>query len=603
MREAASRDLNPFRPGRQNQLISILAPFFPELDRLLGLTLNWSDNAWLAADNLYQIAELSERFGPGLCFIQAPGRQVRLPGLDPDREDELWDSLPRLGTRRLEVKTQANPGRCPLWGPCRGQRANHADLLLDLAEELKKEIDDGFRVELAGCPQDCRLAMERADAGIVLAEDGLGLTIWIGGRHRFGHEPIPPESYRFFDLTEAWPTLDVVFKLHDLWYTHHLPDDETLPEMVRRLGLAFFSQSAREIALADELGWETASADVETPPNGPDPAESVAAARPSDDVSPEGPRPESSAAENVSIEGDRLDVAPDPAKDVDSFSPEDDRLDVAKDVDSFSPESDRLDVATDANGFSPKGDRPEPLPDDGFLAATAPVSSEPVEDLPIIDVQDEGAGDLADGNGQNPYPTFSVPAEGPQEEPHPAAGWTAVDPAEGFRSELSPAASESAEDVPIIDVQADGEGEPTEGPLANGGLAGYGQVDYGLADEGLAAVSLEVDSLAVEGLAIEALEIDGLDLKPTETCLGALDDYGHPALSLDPQAEAARDFAAEAVPLTLDQAMAPPVVDVMAEGEGESASRADLNGLAAEDPPEGDQGGPAPQGPSGEGQA
>jgi hypothetical protein len=221
-----------------------LAPLFPELDRRFRLNLNWSDDGWLASDALYQMAELSERFGPGLCFVQAKDRQAILPALDPDRVEELWDSLPRSGARSLEPKNQASPGRCPLWGPCLGRRIDFADLLLELAEELAKELNDDFRSELAGCPLDCRLSMERADVGLVLAEDGRGLTVWLGGRHRFGHDSVQPAPFRDFSLNEAWPALDLIFWLHDLWYTHRLPRDETLPEMARRLGLDFFNQTS-----------------------------------------------------------------------------------------------------------------------------------------------------------------------------------------------------------------------------------------------------------------------------------------------------------------------------------------------------------------------
>ncbi|MDR2142701.1 MAG: hypothetical protein LBR11_13145 [Deltaproteobacteria bacterium] len=246
LRVAAERDLNPFRRGYQNQLISLLAPLFPEMDRLGSLSLNWSENGWLQADNLYQIAELSEKFGPGLCFIQSPGGQALLPALDPDRTDELWDSLPRVGARRLTPQTMAGPSRCPLWGPCLGQRVNYADLLAELAQELAKELDDSFRVELAGCPRDCRMAMERSDVGLILDEGGRSLQVWLGGRHRFGRDPISPEYFRVFELAEAWPMLDLVFRIHDHWFTHRLPEDETLPELAKRLGPDFLNQSSPE---------------------------------------------------------------------------------------------------------------------------------------------------------------------------------------------------------------------------------------------------------------------------------------------------------------------------------------------------------------------
>jgi dissimilatory sulfite reductase (desulfoviridin) alpha/beta subunit len=131
---------------------------------------------------------------------------------------------------------------------------------LELAVELAREIDDVFRVEVTGCPKDCRLALERSDAGLVLAEDGRGLTVWLGGRHRFGRPPIQPEPFAFFEITEAWPAMDLIFRGHDLWYTHRLPEDETLPEMVRRLGQKFYRLAQKPLKTFNQ-----------PPPNAPNP--------------------------------------------------------------------------------------------------------------------------------------------------------------------------------------------------------------------------------------------------------------------------------------------------------------------------------------------
>ncbi|MDR1607810.1 MAG: hypothetical protein LBT38_05300 [Deltaproteobacteria bacterium] len=232
---AASQDFNPFRRGFQNQLISLLAPLFPEMDRLSSLVLNWTDNGWLSAEALYQIADLSQQLGPGLSLAQAPGQKFFLPALNPDIEPPWEATRPRLASLIY---------RCPLWGTCRGQRINHAELLDKLAAELAKEIDDGFRVELAGCPRDCRFALERADVGLILAEDGRDIQVWLGGRHRFGFDPLAPEFIRYFELTEAWPMLDLVFHIHDQWYANRWPEDETAPEMAQR-DLSLLSLSAK----------------------------------------------------------------------------------------------------------------------------------------------------------------------------------------------------------------------------------------------------------------------------------------------------------------------------------------------------------------------
>jgi hypothetical protein len=70
--------------------------------------------------------------------------------------------------------------------------------------------------------------------GLVLTEDGQDIQIWLGGRRRFGHDPIIPEPLRYFELTDAWPMLDLVFHIHDQWLAHRLPKDETCPEMAQR---------------------------------------------------------------------------------------------------------------------------------------------------------------------------------------------------------------------------------------------------------------------------------------------------------------------------------------------------------------------------------
>ncbi|MDR1085847.1 MAG: hypothetical protein LBP22_13585 [Deltaproteobacteria bacterium] len=237
LKTADLRDINPFVRGYGNELISRLAPYYPDLDRLNSVGLRFSDNGWFSADTLYQTAHLSEKFGPGQCFLQVQGYQAFLPALNPDQDEELWNSLPQVGPRRLNLQQKGGISLCPLWGPCLGQRVTYSELLGELAEELNKELDSYFRAELIGCPKDCRLAMERTDVGLILAQDGQGLTVFLGGRHRFGHDPVVPEPIKFFELSEAWPMLDFVFMIHDQWYELRLPEDETLPETVSRLGL------------------------------------------------------------------------------------------------------------------------------------------------------------------------------------------------------------------------------------------------------------------------------------------------------------------------------------------------------------------------------
>jgi dissimilatory sulfite reductase (desulfoviridin) alpha/beta subunit len=236
MEAAAARDINPFVRGFARELISVQAPFFPEIDRLASLRLTFSFSGWQPAEQLALVAELSEKFGSGTVFLSGPGLEILLPALDPDRFQELLACLPQSGPRHLEIPSGRGPAACPLWGPCLGQRSQFADLLAELAEELVKEIEDDFRVELAGCPLDCRLAMERADAGLMLSQDGQSLTVWLGGRHGFGGDPAVPRPYRTFGAEQGWPVLDLIFQIHDQWQEKHRPKAETLPEMVRRLG-------------------------------------------------------------------------------------------------------------------------------------------------------------------------------------------------------------------------------------------------------------------------------------------------------------------------------------------------------------------------------
>ena len=142
-----------------------------------------------------------------------------------------------LGKAGLKPATlPRGPGRCPLWGPCLGRRGYLGDALADLAADLAPELYDSFRVEISGCPLDCRHAAARADLALVLDARATWFVIWLGGRHRSFFPAVTPKAWLRREMAGVRELLDLVFKVHDFWGGMAM-GDETFPELAARIGL------------------------------------------------------------------------------------------------------------------------------------------------------------------------------------------------------------------------------------------------------------------------------------------------------------------------------------------------------------------------------
>jgi hypothetical protein len=229
---SAANDLNPWTCGYGGELLSKLAHLHPEADRLTCQELALPESSWLTADGLFLAAELAESRGSDLAELAAADRKLRLLGLRPEGREAPWRGLSKAGLTAAPVR----PGRCPFWGPCLGRRSYLTEILEELGEELALELTDDFRVELVGCPRDCRQAVERADLAAVLDEDASGLVIWLGGRHRPFRDLVTPKAWLREELNDVRGFLELVFKVHDLW-SRTAVMSETLPELAARAGL------------------------------------------------------------------------------------------------------------------------------------------------------------------------------------------------------------------------------------------------------------------------------------------------------------------------------------------------------------------------------
>jgi dissimilatory sulfite reductase (desulfoviridin) alpha/beta subunit len=245
MKIAAQRDMNPFRKGYDQELLSLLAPHFPEVDRLSPLTLYFTEDSWLSADSLLWLADLGERYGSSLIEILTPENKINLLCLTPEAKDNLWNSLARSEKHHVFKDPGPNIGRCPFWGPCLGGRENHYGLFLELTEELAPEMTDDFRIEIVGCPRDCRLALERCDLGLVLEDDGLEFSLWLGGRHRNFYEAPSPFEWQQIKIEDFKRLTFFVYNVHDLWKKLALPS-ESLYELTERIGFSNFETLALE---------------------------------------------------------------------------------------------------------------------------------------------------------------------------------------------------------------------------------------------------------------------------------------------------------------------------------------------------------------------
>jgi dissimilatory sulfite reductase (desulfoviridin) alpha/beta subunit len=240
MLSAAARDLNPWIRGYGGELVSKLAVLHPGVGRQTSQEIALQNDGWMTADGLFLLAELSEKSGAGLVEFSGPDNGVRLLALAPDAGDLPWNGLRRSGLAQADAK--AVPGCCPFWGgPCLGHRGYLSEAFAELAAEIGPYIDDGFRVELAGCPHDCRLAAAKSDLAIILDSEASSFVIWLGGRHRPFRDRVLPRPWLRQDVSGIREMLDLVFKVHDLWASLAM-GKETLPELVARLGQGRFEE-------------------------------------------------------------------------------------------------------------------------------------------------------------------------------------------------------------------------------------------------------------------------------------------------------------------------------------------------------------------------
>jgi dissimilatory sulfite reductase (desulfoviridin) alpha/beta subunit len=234
MLSAAAIDLNPWLQGYGGEIVSKLPVKHPEIGRQTLREIALQNDGWIAADGLFILAELSEVRGAGLVEFSGPDNTAKLIALSPDSKGLPWKTLNRSGF--LEPGVRSIPCCCPFWGPCLGHRTYLAEAIIELAEEIEPLIIGNFRVELAGCPLDCRFAAAKADLAIILDADASSFVIWVGGRHRPFRERILPKPWLKQDVSGIKELLELINKVHDLWYSLAY-GCETLPELVVRLGL------------------------------------------------------------------------------------------------------------------------------------------------------------------------------------------------------------------------------------------------------------------------------------------------------------------------------------------------------------------------------
>jgi dissimilatory sulfite reductase (desulfoviridin) alpha/beta subunit len=239
MKDAANSDINPWVRGYSGEVFSKLSVKHPLIDRQISLELDLLSQGWLSADGLYLASEIAESRGAELVELSGPEKSLRLLGISPEGREIPWNALRKTG---LGPKiSPAKPDCCPFWGPCLGRKNYLSEALEELTAEIEPEIIDDFRIELAGCTQDCRQAASRADLALIFDSIALSFVIWLGGRHRPFRESILPYSWLKEDLNDVKRLLEVIFKVHDLWRDLAIPP-ETLPELVQRIGLDSFER-------------------------------------------------------------------------------------------------------------------------------------------------------------------------------------------------------------------------------------------------------------------------------------------------------------------------------------------------------------------------
>ena len=223
-------DLNPYRRGFKNEILSLSGSLYPEAMRLSVLTLPFDGDGWMSGDVLIQIADLAEKHGFGICGLHPSENQALIPVGSPAGSDHLvnrfQDEQSRKKNRFLNI--------CSLWGPCLGENAGFLELLEAAASELKDDVGSDFRVSLSACPRDCRRLIERSDLMALADEGGSHFSLWLGGRRRPFRELILPRPLKSFASGEPRLMTDFIFRIQDR-FREMREGKETLPEALGRL--------------------------------------------------------------------------------------------------------------------------------------------------------------------------------------------------------------------------------------------------------------------------------------------------------------------------------------------------------------------------------
>jgi dissimilatory sulfite reductase (desulfoviridin) alpha/beta subunit len=244
LRSAAARDLNPWVRAYNGEIVSKLEVLHPDIGRLASREIAFQNDGWLSADGLLLLAELSESRGAGLIELSGPEKTAKLLALSHDDKGLPWKGLLRSGL--FQPGSQSTPSCCPFWGPCLGHKTFLAEAIFELAVELEQRIGETFRVELAGCPLDCRIATATADLAIILDSEALNFVIWLGGRHRPFRKEILPKPWLKQSVSNIKELLEMVFQVYDAWSSLTM-DQETLPELVARVGLERFEERISKV--------------------------------------------------------------------------------------------------------------------------------------------------------------------------------------------------------------------------------------------------------------------------------------------------------------------------------------------------------------------
>lgn len=241
LKKASDMDLNPYRRGFKNELVSVWGADFPEVSRLSLQALPFDGDGWLSGDTLYLLSDLAEGFGSGLLELQVPGNQALLLGINPSESEELRTSFLRDKVQRIK-----NVSPCSLWGPCLGERADYLHIMEDLSRELSPCLDPDFKLGISGCPRDCRNLIEVVDLLIVIDLDGDKFNLWLGGRKHPFKKIIIPRPLKSFSSQIQRDLTSFILSVHDR-FQNERSHEESLPELALRLS----DEDFKELFLAN----------------------------------------------------------------------------------------------------------------------------------------------------------------------------------------------------------------------------------------------------------------------------------------------------------------------------------------------------------------